>query len=972
MKEMVDALTEYKLTAANKIADLERHCDLLKTKLHDFEQISIENEGMKRQIARLTDENDEQAMDLKHLDDRLEQVNQLSQKQNDELIILEQSVNRWKEMEVNYKRLQEEHSNLEEQCQNDRTAFAELEGLRSENKECKNAHNEMTLLHEKTMEDFERVSREMRELQQQLASVGDDGASVRLEQALAENAHMKEELGRQTGALGQLKCKLKRLAEQFNVLKKSRDLLVQSATEYNRSIDECKNNFKACSTQLLERIGHLESTNDKLAAQMQNTANAYEQEKGELENNYKEVESKYNQLLKMSDDERAACAAKEDKLQADASDRMQELQHENVTISESLKTLSRKEQELSTETVQLRTQLDAEIARTTELTTQLRDQETKMDQLHSELNAAKGTTTENAELVEKFQQIQTDLNQHKSEIKELATDLIIKQGKCDSLALQCTELTNKHQIELSEMREHSEALKNRNTSLSQELEILKKTEEELQDLQAELQNRSDEIAKAASKEQELIAQNQKLTEQFKTLETSECSSCTDLIANIAKKTQEIEKHQEELKRIHVNNENALKSCNGVINEMNDANEALKNQIMSLGQELEITKSNDHEEGTKTQKLIDQKQSEIDVISLQLNETKAEVKRVNEEKRSLKANFDEASMNLDKAVISCNDKDAQFELLEKQNTEIRSKYAELQKELDVLKNSKCQDCEILRQQMSHIQSDGDNTRQLLNDRQTEIETMKTKLVEIQNENGQQSVRIEALENEKKAIQIELNSLQNKPCNKCDELRANITETEVEIQSLKEHSVALETQLKEKRVKSKKAQQDQADKAATITKLQADDKQKQDDLLEELNQLRNAACDQCANLQQQIDAFKADNEKIETTLAEAERNLQIKIDRNQKLEETDQQMKQKNDELLIEMREINEALKNRGDVISKQNREISELHGSLEKSANRLGELEDEVKQKMATVEKLTSSVREYETRANDSFGKIFNN
>lgn len=74
MKEIVDALTENKLTLTTQVADHKAQCDRLQSELQKFDQMAIENEALKRQMKRLSDENEELLTDLDAMEKKLDQV----------------------------------------------------------------------------------------------------------------------------------------------------------------------------------------------------------------------------------------------------------------------------------------------------------------------------------------------------------------------------------------------------------------------------------------------------------------------------------------------------------------------------------------------------------------------------------------------------------------------------------------------------------------------------------------------------------------------------------------------------------------------------------------------------------------------------------------------------------------------------------------------------------------------------------
>lgn len=1023
MKEMVDSLTEYKLTTATKTADLERHNDTLKVKLRDYEQMSIENEGMKRQITRLTEENDEQALDLKTLDDKLDQVNRMSQQQNEQLKILEQSVIRWQEMEVNYNRLQEEYEHLKEQQQRDRDAYAELEGLRMENKECKNAHNQMTLLHEKTIEDFERVSKEMRDLQEKLLKVEEGVASETEKRITEENRFLKEELHKKEAQIDLYEHRLNEVLDKLNALKMSRNLLAQSKIEFNHCMVECKNQISSCSAGLVEQISALAQQNAALVEDLKVTSVTLEQlkysneenqcTKDALESKCKGIQLKYDDLLK-SNEEQSVLKAEQNQAESASNAKLLEIQLEFSSIKEQLEVALEREKQLTATNQVLHQNLEVEVVKANGFSIQIEEQNSEIRLLRDKLEAVqKEFNNDQGDLLVRLTHLEDDIQKYKNDFLQLESALQSNNSKCDIMQEQYDELSKRNQNELIDLRETNEALKNRNSSLVQEMEIVRRTE--------------DELHETNEKQKALIQENTEIIAKMKILEEAECKICADLRRAIKKKSAELETLQTASQETNLNNEAELKSCMTKINEMNDANEALKNRIMSLVQEMEIIKSADAE-CVEYQKKLEEKQAEIvaftnqlDLLKHDVDTKEVKIKNLEEnghslltENKHLKSQLDgikqddseaceklqhqigtlntqmqaiqnqveekgtEIAVLTNKLSESTNEskkKTTMISTLENKLQDIETKYEQLNTESQSLQNATCTTCEQLRQNIAQIQLDRDTHFALMSERKSEMEAIENRLIEIEGENNTKMEQIKLLERGNRDMQMKCDDLSNSlesSCNECNELRQNISRTLSELEQFKKLSNSLEIDVRQKSELIDDLKRDKSEKLRHIAILEANqvaEAKKLNELSAELNRVKCQQCLQCVELGRQLEESLEKIERTKLQLLETEKNTNETAARYVELEQNEQLMKQKNDDLLLEMREINEALKNRGDVISKQNKEICDLQHSLEKSADRLRELEEEVKQKMISVEKLTTSIREYETKTNESFGKF---
>lgn len=231
MQLMIDSLTENKLVAANKIADLEKlnknlsqqmaDCNEKLSKLSDLE---IENEAKSKQIKRLTEENEEQEMDLKKLDERFEMVSELSKGQTQELLVLEQSVDRWKALEVAHQKLEEE------------------------NKE----------LHAKLAEKESDAAVDVEEK-----------IDVVKEQLRHENEQLKKERAEQKTKLNKYKSKVIEFSQKFKEIKESKVVLQQTVYEYSEAVSKWQIQISHASKLLLKEVNELNVAKGDLEKQLE-------------------------------------------------------------------------------------------------------------------------------------------------------------------------------------------------------------------------------------------------------------------------------------------------------------------------------------------------------------------------------------------------------------------------------------------------------------------------------------------------------------------------------------------------------------------------------------------------------------------------------------------------------------------------------------------------------------------------------
>lgn len=232
MQLMIDSLTDNKLVAANKIADLEKsnknlhqqivNCDEKLSKLSDLE---IENEAQLKQIKRLTEENEEQEMDLKKLDERFAKVSELSKRQTQELLVLEQSVDRWKALEVSHQKLEEENKEL----------HAKLAVGSNASDTDANVEEKIDVIKEKLYH---------------------------------ENEQLKKEQAEQKIKLNKYKSKVIEFSQKFKEIKESKVVLQQTVHEYSMAVSKWQIQISHASKLLLKEVNELNAMKKDLEEQL--------------------------------------------------------------------------------------------------------------------------------------------------------------------------------------------------------------------------------------------------------------------------------------------------------------------------------------------------------------------------------------------------------------------------------------------------------------------------------------------------------------------------------------------------------------------------------------------------------------------------------------------------------------------------------------------------------------------------------
>lgn len=267
MQLIVKSATDQKLELTTRVEHLERQLADTNNRLNDthrklsdaqakcatFETLEIECEGQKKQIRRLTEENEEQEMDLRELDAKFARVSELSQRQTQELLQLEQSVDNWKRIEADYERLTQENRKLQ----------ATIEAHHAEQTN-HDEQNELQTKYEKLKIDFEANESALHELRASLEAK-DSKRTDELENLTAENKRLKEQANEQQQKLGKYKSKVIEFAGKLKLLKQCKQTLLDTVSEYSSSVTKWQRDISAASQLLVQQVNKLHAESESKA-----------------------------------------------------------------------------------------------------------------------------------------------------------------------------------------------------------------------------------------------------------------------------------------------------------------------------------------------------------------------------------------------------------------------------------------------------------------------------------------------------------------------------------------------------------------------------------------------------------------------------------------------------------------------------------------------------------------------------------
>lgn len=218
MQEMIDSLTRDKLADAFKLDDLnkqltskENSLEELQKQLSTFNEISIENEALKRQLKRLSQENDDLLIQMQSLESKT-------------LSGSEETILKLK---------------------------SEVHELSKQNEEKDYENKSLQDIMENNSAKFKKLIQENSDLKESLQSRDDvtpiDQVKIKYEKCIKKLKVYRE--------------KIQDISEKFKLLKADREILILTTKDYSESVTKWQKEIACASVRMMERI---RESNEKL------------------------------------------------------------------------------------------------------------------------------------------------------------------------------------------------------------------------------------------------------------------------------------------------------------------------------------------------------------------------------------------------------------------------------------------------------------------------------------------------------------------------------------------------------------------------------------------------------------------------------------------------------------------------------------------------------------------------------------
>lgn len=519
MQEMVESLTQNKLVDATKLEDLNKQISVkqksleeLQNQLGTFNEISIENEALKRQLKRLSDENDDLLSQMQAIDST------------------------------------PECSNTEVKNQIDRLTQELLEAAKH-NEEKTRENKSLQSLIDNNSAKIKKIIQENSELKETLES-RDDLTSTDQVQTKYEKCIRKLKLYRE---------KICDISEKFKLLKADREILMSTTKEYSESVSKWQKEIANVSIKMIERIRDsneaLKLKNEEIETQKEEISNLKSSKEAVNLSSVSQIRTLEAEIQKLNDVIQA-----KDKILTQEREAQKKLKQ--AVKNKSLLDLEMEAYEKTLD--ELNKKLEAKKLQVTEFENTLKMQietiqalKSQITSLEASLNSEKSHSAD----IKKNLDLQLDLlRKTEHERTETTLQLEIMSKNCETLKLENSEIkmeTAKHVGETEKRyqvleSERDEILRNI-SSLENDVDKFKKLstshEKEIESLRAEFASykiRAQGVlrqsqTKDISREQELqdeIITLQKSFENFKEAQSKVSSELESLKKNFLDVTED--------------------------------------------------------------------------------------------------------------------------------------------------------------------------------------------------------------------------------------------------------------------------------------------------------------------------------------------------------------------------------------------------------------------------------------------------
>lgn len=497
----------------------------------------------------------------------------------------------------------------------------------------------------------------------------------------------------------------------------------------------------------------------------------------------------------------------------------------------------------------------------------------------------------------------------------------LKEASLQEALLQIAELETKvisHQ-NLAQISDHN--LQTKKTELDNELESLRSTVEVMQ---SQISLKDDTQKELESKISELKVVLENLMKSLQSIQSESSIKDAKLSELQAQLEAEVMSHR--------------KQSETDLNDSQSKQADLDNELTSLKTTLASSQAQLNEMIETHKAITEKSQSNLEIIQIELSKAQSDLHVKEEANQKLNTNIVDLKSEVMSLRNNLASNQAQINAKEKSIHTLETTIAN--KDATITENA---------QQLIDLKGLIESVQSELATCHSRIEAQKETLSKNVADQTQHEQTLTKMHENMKAQHLELSA--SKMC--VDDLRTQLRKIK-EASTVQEtnESVALQQKFTEltKTIENLKLETSEAQENLTTAKStfetalrqhetslkaaqkQFDEKsQRFQEQSDAIQQLRQDSTAQIRTLEQRLDSGHQANAELQSELKDAERKMtalqsqydQLLVDKENVIQSKQMEM----DELLSEMRELNEALRNRGDIISKQEQKIAGLNAEL---------------------------------------------
>lgn len=630
MQEIVSALTEQKLQMAGQLQEWQDKATRTDKVQLNNNELSIENESLKRQLKRITDENDDLISEVSGLEAKLLAVNSIGEEQQKHFLQLEESTNKLLHVEQQYNEATQTIGQLEEDKKSLQTKMRSYKGKIIE---IVAKFRRLKASHKATLEVVQEYSNSIPNWQEELRRVAEVISTKNREKKDVVSEENRPEIS--NSRVAELETTVEDLKRQLD---SNRKVMSQVEAEKLQIIDG-KSQFEAKSKDLENKLMAKKQENSDLLQEMKEL-NEIMKERGEtiskqqselsqtrtvnedLQGDLHKIQSILSEreqtIRVLIEDNKTKGRPADDSMSTSTISKLDESTTSSSAPKESIEASDEKYSKLKAMAVKLKKRLDEEMKKVKAL-----------EESQAAQSAAEIVTAAGAEQV--------------AQLEKSLAEAIEREKASKAEAEKFKGFAKKYNMLALEMESYEKSMEAQTDKFNQKQTIIRELEQTIEEQQATI---------ATIKEQ------MRLVEERSSSEVDHNKELYDQINKLTATVRELEHHKAEHK--------------AKVEQDEDAIRGLKEKLEGLNNELATIKRNNQSSQEITEQETNKIKSNLIELETQLKSTSTKLRDKEEELQRLEKEYSGYKIR------------AQSILQQQSQSNVNSGEKELQEELETVK------------------------------------------------------------------------------------------------------------------------------------------------------------------------------------------------------------------------------------------------------------------------------------------------